>query len=150
MRRRAESSANSARIELLGKVSDERKYELLAGARVLMMTSQREGFPRVVAEAMASGLPVVTARYPQNGTVGVVEEFDCGLCAEPAANDLADAAQSILSDWPNWSARAHLHAGSLEWSSLAQQFEALLIETAAMARDVSLLQPTPGASCKSW
>jgi glycosyltransferase involved in cell wall biosynthesis len=43
-------------------VSDERKYELLARTRLLMMTSQREGFPRVVAEAMASGVPVVTAR----------------------------------------------------------------------------------------
>jgi glycosyltransferase involved in cell wall biosynthesis len=150
VRRRVESSANRARIELPGLVSDERKYELLAGARVLMMTSQREGFPRVVAEAMASGLPVVTARYPQNGTVGVVEEFECGLCAEPAANDLADAAQSVLSDWARWSARARRHAGSLEWSSLAQQFEALLSETAAMARDVSLLQPTQGASCESW
>jgi glycosyltransferase involved in cell wall biosynthesis len=99
---------------------------------------------------MASGLPVVTARYPQNGTVAVVEEFGCGLCAEPAANDLADAARSVLDDWANWSTRAHRHAGSLEWSSLAQQFEALLSETAAMARDVSLFHPTQGASCESW
>ena len=44
VRRRVESSANRARIELPGLVSDERKYELLAGARVLMMTSQRKAF----------------------------------------------------------------------------------------------------------
>jgi hypothetical protein len=72
------------------------------------------------------------------------------LYAEPAANDLADAAQLVLDDWANWSTRAHRHAASLEWSSLAQQFEALLSETAAMARDVSLFHPTQGASCESW
>jgi glycosyltransferase involved in cell wall biosynthesis len=150
VRRRVESSPCSSRIEPVGLVSDERKYELLAGARLLMMTSQREGFPRVVAEAMASGLPVVTARYPQNGTVGVVEDFQCGLCAEPTANDLADAAQTILDDWDAWSARSHRRAASLEWSSLIQQFEALLIDTAASAGNLSLVQQTQGASCESW
>jgi glycosyltransferase involved in cell wall biosynthesis len=114
------------------------------------MTSQREGFPRVVAEAMASGLPVVTARYPQNGTVGVVEEFGCGVCADATANDLADAAQTVLGDWETWSARSHQRAASLDWSSLIQQFEALLIETAASARNPGLAQQTQGASCESW
>lgn len=150
VRRRAERSPYGARIELPGLVSDDRKYELLAGTRLLMMTSQREGFPRVVAEAMASGVPVVTARYPQNGTVGVVEEFGCGLCAEPTATDLADTARTVFSDWDAWSARSHRRADSLEWSSLVQQFEALLSETAVMARKVSLSQQTQGASCESW
>ena len=150
VRRRIDSSPCRSRIELAGLVSDEQKYQMLAGARLLMITSQREGFPRVVAEAMASGLPVVTARYPQNGTVGVVEEFDCGISAEPTANDLADAAQTVLDDWEAWSARSHQRAANLEWSSLVQQFEALLIETAASGRTSSLAQQTQGASCESW
>jgi glycosyltransferase involved in cell wall biosynthesis len=150
VRRRVDTSPYSARIELAGLVSDDRKSDLLASSRLLMLTSQREGFPRVVAEAMASGLPVVTARYPQNGTAGVVEEFECGLCAEPTPNDLADAAQVVLNDWDAWSARAHRRAASLEWSSLVQQFEALLSETAAASRDVSLSQQIQGASCESW
>jgi glycosyltransferase involved in cell wall biosynthesis len=150
VRRRVEASPFSARIELAGQVSDERKYELLARARLLMMTSRREGFPRVVAEAMASGLPVVTARFAQNGTVGVVEEFQCGVCAEPSAGDLADAAQAVLGDWDAWSARSHEHAASLEWSSLVQRFEALLNETAVTAGGVSLANQTQGVSCESW
>ena len=81
---------------------------------------------------------------------GVVEEFECGLCAEPTPNDLADAAQVVLNDWDAWSARAHRRAASLEWSSLVQQFEALLSETAAASRDVSLSQQIQGASCESW
>jgi glycosyltransferase involved in cell wall biosynthesis len=150
LRQRVQRSPYSARIELAGLVSNDRKYALLAGARLLMMTSQREGFPRVVAEAMASGLPVVTARYPQNGTVGVVEEFHCGLSAEPAAGDLADAAQAIINDWDAWSARSNRCAASLEWSSLVQQFEALLSETAMAARAVPFSRQTQGASCESW
>lgn len=150
VRRRAASSPCRARIEIAGLVSDEQKYQLLAGARLLMLTSQREGFPRVVAEAMASGLPVVTARYPQNGTVGVVEEFGCGLCAEATAIDLADAAQTILGDWEAWSARSHQRAANLEWSSLIQQFEALLIQTAASPRNQTVARQTQGASCESW
>jgi glycosyltransferase involved in cell wall biosynthesis len=149
VRQRVKTSSYSSRIQLLGLVSDDRKCKLLAGARLLMMTSQREGFPRVVAEAMASGLPVVTARYPQNGTVEVVEEFQCGLCADPTPDDLAVAAQMVLSDWDTWSARSRHRAASLEWSSLVQQFEDLLSDTAAMAHNASLPQWPKGAPCES-
>jgi glycosyltransferase involved in cell wall biosynthesis len=146
VRRRVQRSPYASRIELLGLVSDDRKCELLANARLLVMTSQREGFPRVVAEAIASGLPVVTARYPQNGTASVVDEFQCGLCADPTPSSLANAAQVILSDWSAWSARARAQTGRLDWSYLARQFEALLLETAAAARVVSLPYKTQGAA----
>ena len=149
VRLRAERSPCRSRIELAGLVSDDRKYKLLAGAKLLMMTSQREGFPRVVAEAMASGLPVVTARYPQNGATSIVEEFQCGICADPTPDDLADAAQVILGDWKTWSARSHHRAESLEWSSLVQQFEALLNKTAAAASNKGFSYKTQGASCGS-
>ena len=149
LRRRVGTSSFRSRMELVGFVSDDRKCQLLAGAKLLIMTSRREGFPRVVAEAMASGLPMIAARYPQNGTVAVVEEFQCGLCADPTPHDLADAAQAVLNDWDAWSARAHFRAASLEWSSLVQQFEAFLNETAVRARSVSLSKETPGASCAS-
>ena len=148
--RRIEASPYRSRIALPGLVSDEQKFDMLAAAKLLVITSQREGFPRVAAEAMASGLPVVTARYPQNGTVDVVEDFQCGLAAKPTPNDLADAAQTILGDWDAWSARSNSRAASLEWSTLVQQFEALLSKTAVAARDPSLSQRTQELSCESW
>lgn len=128
--RRVEASPVRGRIEVLGLVSDERKIELLAHARLLIITSKREGFPRVVAEALASGLPVITARYPQNGSVQVVEEFACGLCAEPNATDLADAAQTIMGDWQTWSTHCRQQAPQLDWSTLIRRLEALLHNTA--------------------
>jgi glycosyltransferase involved in cell wall biosynthesis len=146
VRRRVQSSPFAPRIELLGRVSDGRKCDLLASARLLVVTSQREGFPRVVAEAMASGLPVITARYPQNGTVSVVEELQCGLCADPTPGSLANAAQVILSEWEAWSGRAHVQTRRLDWSYLARQFEAFLEETATAAQAASLPYETQGAS----
>jgi glycosyltransferase involved in cell wall biosynthesis len=150
LRERVNASPYRSRIDLPGVVSDEQKYELLAGAKLLMITSQREGFPRVVAEAMASGLPVVTARFPENGTVSVVEDFQCGICTQPTADKLADGAQALLDDWDAWSSRAHHRAAGLESSSLTRQFEMLLSETARTASaPTALVATNGGATCVS-
>lgn len=148
VRRRAAASSFGSAIDVPGFISDERKIDLLASARLLVLTSQREGFPRVVAEAMASGLPVITARYPQNGTVDVVGEFGCGLCAAPTACSLADAAQSVLADWPAWSARSRLHAETLDWSVLIRRLEALLQYAEAGTSRAKFAQQPEGLSCE--
>ncbi|HET6608501.1 MAG TPA: glycosyltransferase family 4 protein [Rhodopila sp.] len=148
IRRRADNSPFHPGIEVLGFVSDERKVELLSSAKVLMMTSQREGFPRVVAEAMASGLPIVTARYPQNGTVAVVQEFGSGLCANADPGALADAVEAVAADWQAWSARSREHAGTLDWSSLVLRLEALLQHTAAAAINPNFVHNLEGLPCE--
>jgi glycosyltransferase involved in cell wall biosynthesis len=114
------------RITLAGTVTEERKLELLSQSRILVLPSQREGFPRVVAEAMASGLPTVTTRYPGNGTVTVVESFDCGLCAEPEAIALANAIETVLSRWEKFSERSSAGASRLDWASVVVEFEKFL------------------------
>ena len=119
------ASPYAAQITMAGMVSEERKLELLSAARVLVLPSQREGFPRVVAEAMASGLPTVTTRYAGNGTVGVVEEFQCGLCAEPDPAAIAGAITAVISDWGIYSARAEAGAARLDWAAIVVDFERL-------------------------
>ncbi|HLW25254.1 MAG TPA: glycosyltransferase family 4 protein [Steroidobacteraceae bacterium] len=59
VRAAAEARGLAARVHLLGQVSEERKYALLALADVFASTSQHEGFGLVFLEAMALGLPVV-------------------------------------------------------------------------------------------
>jgi glycosyltransferase involved in cell wall biosynthesis len=147
MRRRAEASPFRTLIDIPGFVDDGRKIELLASAKVLVLTSQREGFPRVVAEAMASGLPIVTAHFPQNGTVAVVQEFGSGLCADANPSDLADAVQAVQADWQMWSARSRMHAEALNWSFLVPRLEALLQHAAAAASSANSVHNIEGLPC---
>ena len=51
--------------------------DLLAGSRVFIMTSQREGLPRAMMEAMATGLPVVA--YDIRGCNDLVVDGETGF-----------------------------------------------------------------------
>jgi glycosyltransferase involved in cell wall biosynthesis len=149
VRARVRRSPFAARIDLTGLVSEERKQALLAGSRVLLLTSRREGFPRAAAEAMASGLPLVTARFPDNGTVSVAEEFGCGIAADPTAEAIARATETVVQDWMAWSARAVAGAEKLDWTILAEQFERFLRREDPPLMIVSPFTTTPGILCES-
>lgn len=123
LHRMVEASQVPGDIAILGPVSDAEKAQLLARSDILIVTSRREGFPRVVAEAMASGLPVLTAAYSGNGTKEVVREAGCGLVADPNPAALADAAQSILEAWETFSGAGSLYAQTLDWAAIAERLE---------------------------
>jgi len=76
-------------VRILGRVSDEEKITLLASHRLHVLPSIREGFPRTVAEAMASGTPTITTNHPDNGTVGVVKQYSAGIVVEPGPESVA-------------------------------------------------------------
>lgn len=52
-------------VHFLGQVSSDEMPKVYRSADVLLLTSRAEGFPRVVLEAMASGIPVITSDLPQ-------------------------------------------------------------------------------------
>jgi glycosyltransferase involved in cell wall biosynthesis len=119
----AASPARDA-IDLPGLVDDEEKLRLLASAELFAMPSRREGFPRVVAEAMASGLPVVTSDYPENGTRDVVARYGNGLVVAPGAAELAAGLEAARQRWAELSQRGLAEAAHLDWDGIAATFEA--------------------------
>lgn len=123
LRRAVQASAVASEISILGAVDDTEKTRLLAQSELFLLASRREGFPRVVAEAMASGLPVVTVDLPGNGTKEVVHAAGGGLVApaDPAA--LADVAQSVLGQWEDHSRAGLCYAKSLDWAQISERLE---------------------------
>ena len=66
---------------------------LLADANVLLLTSDSEGTPNVVLEALASCLPVVA---PPVGDLASVLPGDCGVLVTPEPERLASAVLYVL------------------------------------------------------
>lgn len=87
------------RVRFLTEVSDADLPRYLCAADLFVFPSQNrlEGFGLAVAEAMAVGLPVITADMP--GVREVIEPGENGLLAEPLmAADLASRIREILAD----------------------------------------------------
>ncbi|HMK97950.1 MAG TPA: glycosyltransferase family 1 protein [Acidimicrobiales bacterium] len=83
------------RVIRLGRVGDEARDALLAGAAVLAYPSRYEGFGFPPLEAMAAGAPVVTTRC------GALEEVlgDAALFIDPGDSEaLASAIEQVLDD----------------------------------------------------
>ena len=125
----AARSPNAARIKVLGSIDEEQKIELLSRAAVLGMSSIREGFPRVIAEAMASGLPVVTASFEENGGKDVVAQYGAGIVCGTEVTDFAGALLAANDGWDVFSKAGLAGARSLDWSGIAATFEARVQQT---------------------
>lgn len=116
----------AAGVHIHGRISDQHKVALLTKATLLVLPSRIEGFPRVIAEAAASGTPSLTTRYPDNGAVRVVEEYSIGWVCEPDSLLLARAIRergAMSEQWMQDSMRCRDTARRMfDWTSVCDEF----------------------------
>lgn len=101
----ADDAALSHAVRMPGKVLDV--WSELANADVLLLTSAYEGFPGVVAEAYAAGVPVVGYQFENLELCRAAEAYHAVPYGD--VRSLAREAVSLLSDTAAWN-RAHVAA----------------------------------------
>ncbi len=107
-------------IEFPGAISDQRRSDLYATASAMLMPSRCEGFGLPVAEAMASGVPVIVADATSLPEVA----RGAGILVAPGdVGGFADAITAILSDpvfHLDLAVRGLARSRELTWEASAQ------------------------------
>jgi glycosyltransferase involved in cell wall biosynthesis len=100
---RADSQKLNNRIKFYGKIEQKRVLQIMRRAHVFCFPTQAsEGFPKVVIEALACGLPVITTRV---SVLPHLIDKKCGiLLREPSAENLARAVSEIFAEPENYEA----------------------------------------------
>jgi len=109
--RLAERLGVSESIEFRGRVTASEKYQLMASAHLLLLTSVREGWGLVVSEANACGTPAVVYDVP--GLRDSVRHESTGLVVPPQPRYLSDAMVRLITDRTLY---ARLAAEASKWS----------------------------------
>jgi glycosyltransferase involved in cell wall biosynthesis len=91
------SKGLSDRISLSGSISNVPEH--ICNARIFVLTSNTEGMPNTLIEAMALGLPVISTDCPCGGPAQLIEDGVNGLLVPVGdAYALSDAFRKILDD----------------------------------------------------
>ena len=135
LERRAKESGVGARVIFTGPLYDEEKKAALADADVFALPSRYENFGNAVAEAVASGVPVIVTN--SCGIHSLVGDR-AGLVIAPDKEELADALRRLIYDGD---LHRRLRAGcpgvvdQLSWERLTEQMEGYYAETLGPATD---------------
>lgn len=115
-------------LRLTGRISNEKVYEELVHADLLLMTSDKEGLPKVIGEAMISGVPSIYINecydvdYIQDGINGY---------AVPNLEVMIEKIQVLLDNpqkYQQMSANALQTIQAYTWGNLIKKYETYFIE----------------------
>jgi glycosyltransferase involved in cell wall biosynthesis len=129
LRRQLEDAGAGAHVRLLEQQEDIAAW--LAAADLFCLTSDREGLPNALLEAMAAGLPAVCTEFPSAREV--IASPELGVVV-PRGDDaaMAEAVLRLLDDAPRRRALAQIArrhvAEAFSWERLVREMEALYEE----------------------
>lgn len=129
-RRELEELAISQRlgesIKFFGKVSEDKKHDLMEACRCLVMPSRGEGFGLVYLEAMRIGRPCLVSTVDAGREV--VNPPEAGLAANPDDGEqLADSLVRLLTDGPEWQQWSRQARHRYESNYTAEHFQKRLL-----------------------
>jgi N-acetyl-alpha-D-glucosaminyl L-malate synthase BshA len=82
-------------VDFMGNVANQKIPEYLSISDIFVLPSLSEGFPSVILEAMASGLPIIATRV--GGLPEIIKEGENGFLVDPKnSNQIADKAVLFL------------------------------------------------------
>jgi glycosyltransferase involved in cell wall biosynthesis len=116
------------RVTFFGTVSEQRKYELMSRAHLLLHASVKEGWGLVVLEAASVGTPAIV--YNVTGLKDVVKDGITGIVIpKNSPQEMAKEATQLLVDkkrYEHFQKNGKLWADSLQWDDVIQKSLRLL------------------------
>jgi glycosyltransferase involved in cell wall biosynthesis len=126
----------AGRVRFVGAVTEKPLLNRYYNAcDLLVLPSEREGFPMVLVEALAAGTPVVATDLP--GTRALLSRRESGLLCDPErADELAHSVQRALAVTPSaWALRESVVEYS--WERICERHAGILEQLGAEARSVA-------------
>lgn len=133
----AEQAAGlDGRVQFVGAVTEKRSLNRYYNAcDLLVLPSEREGFPMVLVEALAAGTPVVATDLP--GTRALLSRGGSGVLCDPErADELAHSVHRALAARPSTQVLRE-SAVEYSWERVCERHASILEEVAAAARSVA-------------
>jgi len=116
-------------VKFVGEVPNEKVPQYMVASDILVLPSLSEGFPNVLLEAMASGLPIVATNV--DGVPEIISHDENGLLVEPGdSHQLAEAILSLLQNDDmrrTFSQNNIKKAKSYSWSTVVDSLEGICL-----------------------
>jgi glycosyltransferase involved in cell wall biosynthesis len=120
------SASDVDRCFIHGFVPDDQMRQMLRSSWLSVSLSQREGSGISCLEAMSSGVPVITADFPDNAAKELVLKSGGGLVVQPKSSAVASAILDALGSETSWklmSMKAQAFASRHDWEIVTDSME---------------------------